>query len=325
MTIEDTSKEPETSAPEAKELSDAMSFSEYEAARRGGGKFIANKSASTEEVGQKPAANSEAAKKEDVNSDESDDESELEDSDELDDSEKDKPKKKSGFKRRVDKLNARVAEKERELEYWKMQALKDASASKKETVEKTPEDKSKPNQDNYESHAEFLDAFADWKLDQREKAAKQAEEKSKVVREQETLRKTYVDRAKSFAEKVKDFKEVLESVDDVRVTPAIEQIILSSDNGPELAYELAKNREEYERICNLSPLEAARAIGRIESKLLASSDEKKIETKKLTTAPKPIAPVGGSKGTASKSLADPDLSYTEYERIRREQLKRKRA
>src|SRR5690348_10626658 len=52
--------------------------------------------------------------------DESEDSAEAdEDSDESKDTEKGKPKKKGGFQRRIDKLNAAKSEFQREAEYWK--------------------------------------------------------------------------------------------------------------------------------------------------------------------------------------------------------------
>ena len=134
------------------------------------------------------------------------------------------------------------------------------------------------------------------------------------------------ERVKSFADKTEDFMDVIEAVDDIPVSAALQEIIVSSENGPELMYELAKNREEYERIAKLSPLAVARELGKLEVKLAARASEQKAEPKKLTKAPQPIEPVGsGGAGKVRKSITDPDISQAEYERLRREQLKRRQA
>jgi len=254
------------------------------------------------------------------------DESDAEDAeDKSTESEKEKPKKqKGGFQRRIDKLNARVAERERELDYWRNLAAKNgAGETKTEKVETKSEDPSKPKAGNYDTHAEYVEALTDWKIEQREKAKDEKEKVSKVQSEQETLFKSHAERVKAFAEKHDDFMDVIADADDVPVSPAIREIILSSENGPALMYELAKNREEYERICSLSPLAAAREMGKIESRLQAS-DPKKVETKKITNAPKPIEPVGkGNAGAVRKSIYDQELSQSEYEKLRREQMRRK--
>lgn len=263
--------------------------------------------------------------------DEAKDELEMEaesqdDAENSNESKDDKPKKKSGFQRRIDKLNARNTAAAQEIEYWKQQALKkDAIESKVEKVESKSVD-GKPDPEHFESHSDYVEALTDWKIEMREKAAQQKAQKSQIETEQANAYKIHAERVKSFADKTEDFQEVLESVDDVPVSVTVQECILSSENGPALMYELAKNRAEYERICKLPPIAAARELGKIEFKIASnSSEEKKQEPKKLTNAPKPIAPVGSKSASVLKSLDDPNLSQAEYERIRAEQLKRKRA
>ncbi len=241
----------------------------------------------------------------------------------------DKPKKKSGIQRRVDKLNARNAASRQEAEYWKQQALKGANDSKADApkVDKPVVDTAgKPDPDTFETHAEYVEALTDWKLEQRDQAKQETERKTQLKTEQQKAMEAHTTRVKSFAEKNDDFEEVIESVDDVQVSPTIRELIITSDNGPELMYELAKNRAEFERINKLSPLAAARELGKIESRLASSKtdDSESEEPKKLTKAPKPIEPVGKSgKGAVAKSINDPNLSQAEYERLRREQIKRR--
>lgn len=327
----------ETTQTQAKDPGE-LSFSEYEAMRRGGGKSVETSqpaALAAKPAEQKKSEESETSETEDSEV-EADEESEVEgdEPEAKEDSEKDKPRKKGGFQRRIDKLNARNTAIQQQLEYWKEQALKGAKLdSKDKPAEKSDAPKGeanqagKPDPDKFDTHAEYVEALTDWKLEQREKAAREKAEQDRIKTEQETLIKSHTERVKAFTEKTKDFHEVLEQVDDVPVSPTVEHILLSSENGPELMYELAKNRADYERINKLSPVAAAREIGKIEAKIAASksasSETKKQEPKKLTQAPKPIAPVGGSKGTVEKSIDDPELSFAEYERLRREQMKRR--
>lgn len=240
-----------------------------------------------------------------------------------------KPKKKGGFQRRIDKLNARVSAKEQETEYWKQQALKGASESTKapkvETSKPAAAD-GKPKADAFDTHSEYVEALTDWKTEQKLNERDQRLERSKLQIEQEKVVKSYNDRVKIFSEKTEDFQEVLAEVDDIPISPAIREILLTSENGPELAYELAKNREEYVRVCKLPPLAAAREMGKIEARMSPKTSEgTKQETKKITQAPKPLEPVKAGKGSASKSIFDPTLSQSEYEKLRREQMKRRQA
>jgi hypothetical protein len=288
---------------------------------------------------QKEAAESDTAEseaKEETIEDESESGSKDEDSTEEDgdteakDSEKDRPKKKGGFQRRIDKLNARATAAQQEAEYWKQQALKGAGADKTQANEPTQKAEpvaaqGKPNPENFETHAEYVEALTDWKLEQREKARIEQDQKSKLKSEHERTMKAHAERVTAFAEKTEDFHEAIAELDDIPMSPSVAELLVSSENGPELMYELAKNKAEFERINRLYPLAAARELGKIEAKIAKASKESKPEIKKQTNAPKPIEPVGTAKGNGKKSIFDADLSQAEYERLRREQNKRKGA
>lgn len=274
----------------------------------------------------------------DTESDVKDESEEDADGDELSaeskDADKDKPKKKSGIQKRVDKLNGRVTAAQQEAEYWKSVALKNqgTAESKTEQVDKPKAQASsasdEPDPDDFETHAAYVKALASHTYKQEQKAAQAEEQKSKLMAEQQTKLQTYAERAKAFAEQNAEFAETLEAVDDVVVSGVVQELIVSSENGPELAFELAKNRQEFERINALGPIAAAREIGRLEARIAkasASSEETKPEPKKLTKAPAPITPVGSKGGKSEKSLSDPDLSQREYEAIRAKQIKQRQA
>lgn len=256
----------------------------------------------------------------DQDNDEDSDEGEVKEDD------KAKPKKKGGFQRRIDKLNARNAETERRaraLEERLAQLEAGKQDAPKANESRSQEDKPRP--DNFDTHAEYVEALADWKIEQREKAREAEAQRSKLENDHKAKLQAHFERVKTFAESVDDFEEAIEAVDDIPVPAALQELIFSSENGPELLYELAKNREEFERIAKLSPLACARALGRLESKIAAKpSDDPNLKPNKITKAPKPIDPVGkSSKSVVTKSLDDPNLTQAEYERLRREQMKRK--
>lgn len=97
----------------------------------------------------------------------------------------------------------------------------------------------------------------------------------------------------------------------------IEQCILSSELGPEIFFELAKNQKEFDRVNALDPIRAAVEIGKIEAKILLAkeSSKQKQETKKQTQAPPPIKTLSSS--SAGHSSNDPDkMSYQEYKKWR---------
>lgn len=332
----ETSQTPSESQPQSKTIaSPDLSFTEYETLRRGG--TLPEASAPSEPVAkapeQKESEESETSEK--VEAKEEENEPGDEDESHDDESEKpeniEKPKKKSGFQRRVDKLKAAKSQAQQEAEYWKREALKNQSATangkeaSSDSSKSIPSQKTqdgKPNPENFDTHAEYVEALTDWKVDQREKARDEKSLKERIESEHQKLVRTYNERKESFAAKTPDFDEVISEVD-IPISATVRQFILESENGPELAYALAKSPEEFARICKLSPLKAASELGKFEIKIQKAPASEK-ETKKLTKAPKPIEPVGtGSRGTIAKSIDDPNLSFSEYERLRREQMKRR--
>jgi hypothetical protein len=316
----------ETKAHDANDISNPdIPFVDYQRIRRGEVLESSEKTApDAKATEQKESLESVTEEKEESEESKNELDSENE-SDELNDSEKDKPRKKGGFQRRIDKLNSRISEKDKEVEYWKAQALKDANAEKKNEVESNVVSfEGKPIADNFDTHAEYVEALTDWKTEQKFKEREQNAEKVNLQNERQKIVAAYNERAKSFAEKNDDYFEVIESVDDIPLSVAVQEILLTSENSAELTYELAKNREELARIAKLPPIAAAREIGRIETRMLKSSDSKPIEAKKITNAPKPIETIGrGSSGAIRKSINDPEIPFKEYERIRREQMKRR--
>jgi hypothetical protein len=247
-----------------------------------------------------------------------------------DDAEKDKPKKKGGFQRRIDKLNAKKAEVERERDYWRNAALKGAGESNADKVEKVETKKAdetgKPRADDFDNHSDYLEALTDWKVEQREKAREAKHTQDQLKTEHQRMMDSHFDREKSFAAKTPDYNETIAEMADIPVSAAVTEAVVTSENGPALLYELAKNPDELERINKLHPIAAARELGKLESRLAQASGERKPETKKTTSAPKPLDPVGtGGKGSIPKSISDPNLSQAEYERLRREEMKKRRA
>lgn len=254
-------------------------------------------------------------------------ESEAEENDDLEDSdeesgEKDKPKKKSGFKRRIDKLNSKLTAKEQEIEYWRKEALKNSKqgpeAKETKTVDKKLE--GKPHPDSFDSQQEYVEALTEWKLEQKlsEQKAKDKEVETKTAAQKQFDEHTK--RVQEFAKKQEDFLEAIEDIDDIRLSMTVEDVIVGSENGPELMYELAKNRKELERICALPPIAAARELGKIEARLQKSSSD---EPKKITKTPAPLKPISSKSSAAGKSLEDAD--YEDFKRMRHEQLKKNRS
>lgn len=324
MTVPTQTNDTSPATPETQDLG-ALSFVDYQRVRRG--------EAAVEKVQSKSAPESKDAEQNKVTAsdtvNEEDDESGEEsegDGDELDSkgSETDQPRKKSGSQRRKERAERAEAEVSRLQRVIEETALKGAGAPKSELkIETTKADEAgKPDPDKFETHAEYVEALTDWKIDQKDKAKAEESRKSEIEAGFKTLMESHYEREKAFLKKTPDYTKTMKEAGLLKdASAAVSECITSSEIGPEIMYELAKNKAEYERINKLPPLAAARAIGKIEARL---SEAEKPEQKKTTSAPKPIEPVGSGKGHVEKSISDPNLSFADYERIRREQTKRKR-
>jgi hypothetical protein len=89
---------------------------------------------------------------------------------------------------------------------------------------------------------------------------------------------------------ITDYDEVIED-SDAEVAPHVQQLILDSDKSPLLAYHLCSNERELLKLNRMSPTQAAREIGKLESRLSLP------KPKKQSSAPKPlIVPKGGAGG-----------------------------
>lgn len=290
--------------------------------------LVADKAAEQTEVSDTDTEKNEAVEQDADNDDSEADGDELE---AKDDSEKAKPKAKSGSQRRKERAERAEAEVARLQRLVEGMALKGAGSPDKPepkeaaaTQANQVNDDGRPRPEDFETHLEFMEKLTDWKLDQREQAKKADDHKAKLKADQQALEKAHFAREKAFAEKTADYAEVLKDVDHFKgASPTLAEIIGTSEIGPELMYELAKNPEEYERINALPPIAAAREMGKIESRIASlSSDAQKPEPKKQTKAPPPIAPVSSKGGSVAKSIHEiaASGSQAEYEAARLKQL-----
>jgi hypothetical protein len=213
-------------------------------------------------------------------------------------------------------LQRRLSKAERAWERKHRQMLE---TTLEKVTQKAPEKaqeqrKGEPDPNQFTDYGEYLKAQA------RHEAELVADEKIRKLREEDSQRSqaekrkvaesNFQKQVKAVSAKYDDFEEVAFS-QDVPVSEAMAEVIAESDVGAELAYYLGKNLEIASRIAQLSPLAAAREIGKLEAKL---SQQPSKETK----APPPIEPVG-QRGKVSE---DPDkMSVEDWLKWRQKQSK----
>jgi hypothetical protein len=236
---------------------------------------------------------------------------------------KEEPKKKlGGWQRKIQKL-----EEANTYAYRRLAQLEDQLKPKEQqpqgppprpTLEQFP--------DNYDA---YIEALADWKTDRKlevreQENLKKAQEWQQREAERATV-ETWQTRLNDFRSKTKDFDTVLSNADDIELHPVIRQSLLNYEHGPQLAYELARNRPQLEKIAAISnPLDAIRELGRFEATLTAGPPPR-IETRKPFTAPpEPIRPVGkGSNGNVHIPLDK--LPLRDYIKAREREIKARKA
>ena len=222
-----------------------------------------------------------------------------------------------GVQKRIDRLT-----REKYELAGRVKAMEDRLAEKppaekpKEPAVIATEGRPDPNDPTFKTYEEYLEALTDWKTEQKLKArdAKQAraEAESKQAEKLDAWAKR-VEAIRAEPE-YENFDDVLRTADEIQVPAAIGEVILDSEVGPQLAYWLAKNMGEYQRIAALGPLAAARELGKIEAALTKPAEPAQAPKPKVSSAPKPITPVGGRPSGTTKT---PDeMEFQDYKRWR---------
>lgn len=175
-----------------------------------------------------------------------------------------------------------------------------------------------PSRDQFADPAEYAAARAVWQYQQAaaenlaseantaaERARQQAEQFE--LAERQVAQANWMEQVVEARMRYADFDQVALAAD-VPITEEVADIIRSSDAAADLAYYLGRNKAEAARISRMSPLAAARELGRIEASL--SAPKPRTESK----APPPISP-GKATGAGVKS---PDKMTAEEYRAWRE-------
>lgn len=219
-------------------------------------------------------------------------------------------KKKGGFQKRIDKLTAKATAAEaRAAELERLLADKTAAKPGEKPAAPAAAQDGKPLAASFDSYEEYTEALTDWKLDQRAQAetAKAAQQAQQA--QQQELGKKWNAGVETLREKYDDFDDIIEA--EVSVTPAMQQAVLESEIGPELAYYLGKHPEEAARIAALSPASTARELGKIEAKLTVETAAPNKKPQPSTKAPAPISPVS-NRSTATVGKSPDEMDYDEY-------------
>ena len=202
-----------------------------------------------------------------------------------------------------------LAEKRAEAAEERLKALESAKASPTEVAdpaEPKHDDRKADGTPKYADAIEFARDLAKYEAEKAVKADRQEREKAENQRKAAEADATRIARNKAFAKDHPDYVEVVDSLkdNDLMVPAHIAEYLMESEQSPALMYHFAKNRDEFERIAQLSPIRAIAAIGKLEASL-ESKPEPKAETHATpkSKAPAPIATLSDSQVTVEKDLS----------------------
>lgn len=209
---------------------------------------------------------------------------------------------------KADTAERRVQDLEAELRIVKAQAA---------PIETT----NKPNRSQFVSDDSYIEALTDWKADAAIAKRESQQREAQVMAEQADVAKGWEKRQQAAITSIPDYAETV-GASDVQIPGYVEQALLESEQGPEIAYYLALHPEEAKRIAAMKPLAAIRRITQLERDLTDvaadEQDDKKPAAKavadppKKSRAPEPINPV---RGAVSANLG-PTSDFAEYRRRR---------
>jgi hypothetical protein len=206
--------------------------------------------------------------------------------DELSDEDTAGERKLSRFQRFKQEQEALVLEKERELRYWRDVALKQAPV---EPAAKAEEDL-EPQLNDFDGQSidAYLQAHTKWT--QKQLLAQARKEAAEAVRQerQNAILQAQVAEARK---ELKDWDEVM-ARSHIPAMQDTAEFILSSELGPKLAYHLAKNPTEHQRLNNLPPVRRLAELGKLEDRL--SAGKAAAVAPVATKAPAKLSSVKGS-------------------------------
>ena len=223
-----------------------------------------------------------------------------------DDHEPDPAKLPKGVQKRIDKLTRQRYELEARL--------RERDAIISENERKAQASQPDPDPSQFDTWEQYLDAKVEFEAG---KKIREIEQQRAIQQKNAERFANFNERAAAIRQANPDYDAVLQSAA-VNVSNAVMETILESDDGPAVAYHLAKNPTELYRLNAMSERQQVLELGRISARLSAKAPERKV-----TQAPPP-APAVKATGSGSKSVSDmTDKEYADFRKRQDAQRKRR--
>lgn len=220
------------------------------------------------------------------------------------------PKPKQTAQERIDELTKlrrdaerRAEEAERKLaDAGKPKPKAEAEGEAQPNKEDGPPD---PSKFKYgDTDPEYIKALARYETREAMKAERQEQERNEQVA---AIKQTWETRVAEFAKDKPDFAEKT-GADNLPISPAMADAIITADGGPAVIYHLAENPDEARRIAALPTFAQVREIGRLEGRLERLAEAESTQNDNPKPASKAPTPPPQTRGLGGrfKVAADTD-------------------
>jgi hypothetical protein len=252
--------------------------------------------------------------------------------------EKKEEKPVKGTDKRINKLTAQLSEAQRQIEELKAKQPGQVEEKKEEPVVPT---EVAAKFDTFDAWSEkqlavgkpaniddFLEARDTWK-----DARRAQQDEQKAAKEYEKgIETAYQEAIENFKTEHADWDEMVGEAE-ISIPVVAGNAIKQLENGPAVVYFLAQNPKVAQKISGMPPVLAVAEIGRIAARLEKAPAEETPTNNTATRspdrvpvvskAPAPITPLKGGNLRPTKDLNDPDISFSEWRKIRDEQAKQR--
>lgn len=187
-------------------------------------------------------------------------------------------------------IEKRLAKEQRKAARERERLIADVMARTQQPAQQQePQTSQRPDPSQFSTTEDYVEAVAEWKLEQKLAAKNQEQERVSQERVIEQHRaemvSEYQERVEQAIAKYDDYEEVTTNPA-LKISQPMADAIIASEVGPDVAYYLGINPKEADRIAKLPPFLQVKEIGRLEAKVMADPP-----AKKTTSAPPPISPV----------------------------------
>lgn len=256
-------------------------------------------------------------------------ETEPEQQQEPDDAGTDEGKPKGGFQRRIKELAD-------ERNHWRDMALR---ASQGYQPPQQPQPPSRPDpapaqpaklptlEEFGYDEGKYQAALLDYAAKHAETVVERRLAEVERQRAEQTRVESFATRQAEFAKSTPDFEDKVLRDPTLPITTGMRDVIIDSPNGPELAYWLATNRAEAEKIARLPPHLAALEMGRIEGRIEVQKAAKAAAPRpSVTKAPPPPPSLEATESAGPKppeQMSDEEWYRAERRKQNLKQFRRK--